>query len=903
VTLRPISLLLLTACSAPADLPGTAPPPALAATAAVQGAPVTLTASGLLPGARVWFARAARQGPGPCYPQLQGRCLDVHTGVTLAGSGVADSGGVATLTFTVPPSAPVGATAWFQAVAAAAQGAVTTPPLQLQVTAGQDLCEAAQAFFDDTCVGCHGEDRSGGLDLRDAAQIVGQPANGAWMLRVDPAGDAAARLENSYIWHKLSGTHLTVGGSGSQMPPWGALSPLELAPVRAWVEAGGACAAGEAPPVTPLTTPLVPLHRLNRAEYNNTVRDLLGTDLRPADAFPIDDARAGFDNMASALSISTLHAEGWEQAAETLALEFVDRHQIGGPELNTVDVLRQGEGPDMAATVGGVIGSGWCLWSVGDLSTTVSVPSAGTYRLTVAAWSPAAGPDLARMELKVDGVLQATHSVAATSSNAPGTYALDVALTPGPHVFAARFTNDYYNTTDPLAVVDRNLFIDWVQLVGPTSAPQVGVPGDSPYAAGITCDPAAEGATACFERLFGPLLRMAWRRPIEPVELSSVVWLMEDLMAEGLSYREAVTGGLQAALLSPDFLLRPELDPNGPFNTTPQPLSDHELASRLSYFLWSSMPDAALLDLADQGALRDPAMLRAQAARMLADPRADALIENYAGQWLWLRKIPTATPDPALFPGWTPTLQAAAAEEARRLVGRYIRSHTDFRDLFTTTDIELNGELAAWYGLGGGADWALTDVSGVERYGVLTNAGLIAALSNPTRSNPVRRGRYILEQLLCAHTGDPPPGVIALFDPSEGEGSLRERFQDHRSNPVCASCHDTIDPLGFSLEGYGPAGQRREVDDLGYPVDTQGTLPDGRTFDGAAGLSQVLAEDPRLPLCVTSTLLSYALGDELSPALFDDLHTIHGAFAEGGMVFEDLVLAIVASRAFTERGE
>jgi hypothetical protein len=395
-------------------------------------------------------------------------------------------------------------------------------------------------------------------------------------------------------------------------------------------------------------------------------------------------------------------------------------------------------------------------------------------------------------------------------------------------------------------------------------------------------------------------MQTAFRRPLEPGEADRLVALLTGLIDDAsLSYDEAVVGGNQATLLSPHFLYRPE--GTGPAN---QPLDDYAVASRLSYFLWGSLPDDTLLARAAAGDLSsDPMVVASEARRMLADPRAVALVEDFAGQWLWLRRIVNGAPDATVYPDVTAAMRAAFEEEAERLVTEVLLGQRHMGDLLTDTSLDVSPTTRTFYGLSPVPGWQNEQLAVHARHGLLTNPGLLAALSNPTSTNPVRRGKFLLHQLLCDEPGDPPAGVVESFDPLLGPGSLRDRFAQHRADPSCASCHDKMDPLGFSLEAYGPAGERRPVDDLGFAVDATGVFPDGRTFDGPDGLGQTLSADPLYALCIAEKTFSYATGTSLDLANYPFVLDARTTFVSEGMVFEELVVAIVTSDAFLLRGE
>ncbi len=905
-------VLFAAACVPDADLSQRPPPPPgtlqLTPSMFYPGQQARLLVDGLDPFETAHFVRADRAGSGLCPPAAAGVCLDITGGMVYLGSRAADASGTASYVLTVPLTAPVGASTWFQSLALRPTGAIKSPPVEVQLVGpddtadtalpAPDLCVESQAIFDASCIGCHGDGGFAGLDLRDASTIVGQPSTGSPLSLVDPAGS----LQSSYLWHKLQDTASSVGGSGGQMPPGGVLDPLAMAAVQDWISAGGGCTpstdTGEPPPPDPVPGVGV-LHRLNRAEYDNTVRDLLSTQLQPALNFPLDDAIAGFDNIAAGLSVSTLHLEMYEAAAEALADDFVRRYDVGGPPQNAVDALIEAE--TLQGTAGGVNGSFWGLYSVGEVVATVTVPYQGSYDLSVAAYARQGGPDLARMQVKVDGVVVSEIEVPNTDRNAPVPYSVSVTLEPGEHTIAARFINDFY---DPVLGLDRNLYVDWLHLVGPTDTPRGGTPGDSPFGLGISCNPAMLGDTVCLSLLLPPMMERAFRRPVPSAEAGRLIALASSVIDGGGSYRDGVVAAVQGMLLSPSFLYRPELDHNGPTDSTPQALGDYELASRLSYFLWSSMPDDQLFSLAAAGQLQNPAVLDGEVRRLLADARAAALVDNFAGQWLWLRRIVDGKPDPLLYPDVDDALRADFAEQARRLVSSFLTGSRSMSELLTTTTAEISPDLAVFYGYPDTlTGWTEVDLADQERHGILTNAGLLAALSNPTTSNPVRRGKFLLEQVLCDSPGDPPAGVTGSFDPTSGPGSLRDQFEAHRSDPSCSVCHQVLDPLGFSLEGYGPAGELRVLDDLGYPIDTVGVMPDGRTFDGPEGLGQTLGDDPLFPLCVSEQLFTYALGQPPEPHTWPYVLDARDAFVAEGLTFEELAVAIVTSDAFRMRGE
>ncbi len=736
-------------------------------------------------------------------------------------------------------------------------------------------------LFRSHCLACHGEDGAGGLDLREPTQIVDRFAEGAYLPLVSSDG----RLEDSYLWHKVRGTQGRVGGGGAVMPPNGRLDEDSLAVLQTWIEAGGQCEGGPLPARPPaIGRPQpVPIRRLNRFELDRTVRDLLGTAIRPSTSLPADDTVAGFDTLGEALTLSELHVEQLERVAEQIAQDFVERMEPGGPVVRVLDPQQ------MNPSNGAPVGDGWMLWSNGTLWGTVDLPLPGTYSIEVRAWGDQVPPDPVQMAVMVDGPVLTTFDV--PNPQPYLSYMASIDLDAGEHELAVAFLNDLYDPGVPNG--DRNLVVESVVIRLESAADPI----YERHRHGLTCVPEEEGATTCLRALFEPLMERAYRRPAENGEVERLVAVLEQLAEEGMPWREVVVAGVQAVLLSPHFLFKPEI--GGPDGS----LTDHELATRLSYFLWSSMPDDALRARADAGELTDPAVLEAEVRRMLADPRAEALVESFGGQWLWLRRIEDGAPDPSRYPEVDDALRDSFREQARRMVEDALLGPEPVASLLTRTDHAIDSDLARFYGYPGGVSgWAVVDLAFQGRVGLLSNGGLLAALSNPTRSNPTRRGRWMMSQLLCDSPGEPPPGAVAGFDPGVGEGSLRERFEAHRSDPVCASCHDLMDPLGFSLEGFGPAGERREVDDLGYPVDSSGVLPDGRSFQGPAGLAALLADDPIFTRCVVEQTFIYALGRRMDRDTDPYVRDVHERFVAGGGFFDDLVVGLVLSDAFRRRG-
>lgn len=637
----------------------------------------------------------------------------------------------------------------------------------------------------------------------------------------------------------------------------------------------------------------VTLHRLNRVEYNNTVHDLLGTEQRPADDFPSDDRGYGFDNIADVLSLSPLQIELYQRAAELLVDEAM-RVPIPMPKQLRFAAI------DVKSTVGGATNGAWNLWSNGDVVTSVMLPADGDYEFSARVWGQQAGPDPVRMSIQVDGMARMTFDVKEVAA-APAIYTVSLpSLKAGAHTFGVSFLNDYYN---PMQNEDRNLFVDWIQARGPLNAKALSNPLRDRL---VTCDPRVKGAEPCAREVIGNFARRALRRLIPAEELDRYLGFLQAAVKENdpEPFETGVRLALQAILISPHFLFRVEMDAD-PASAAPHPLDDFELASRLSYFLWSTTPDDALLALAEMGALHDPAVLKAQVARMLADPRAEALVANFAGQWLFFRGLVDHAVDYAAFPDYNNDLMLSMRGETERFFREFLFKDIGMDGLLSAGFTFVDARLAKHYGLPYDAQaggWQRASLSGPRR-GLLGHASLLTVTSYPARTSPVKRGKWVLDQLLCAGPPPPPPNVEGLKPQEIPTGSLRQRLEEHRNNPLCAACHTSMDPIGFGLEHFDGIGRWRD-DDGGFPIDASGILPGGAKFDGSAALAQLLGQDPRFPRCVTQQLYTYALGR--GPAYDDDKYIdgIAADFVAGGYRLKDLIAQIVTSEAFRmRRGE
>lgn len=630
----------------------------------------------------------------------------------------------------------------------------------------------------------------------------------------------------------------------------------------------------------------VTIHRLNRTEYNNTVRDLLGTGQTPASNFPADDFGLGFDNISDVLSTSPLQAELYERAADGLITEAMEIPI-------TAPTVWQVEAETAVASIGSSTGDGWNLYSNGEVYQTIEIPYDGEYTFSARVFGQQAGPDLPHMNLTVDAAPVGMFDVDAVQGG-PAVYEVKITVKAGVHKFAVEFTNDYY---EEMLMLDRNLVVDWFKVEGPIDLPQ----GDNPQRTRIMiCDPDKDGEEPCLRDILSAFARRAWRRPVTGEELDRLMKFIADAKGAGETWEAGLRIALQAVLVSPYFVYRVELDAD-PVDLTPHALSDHELASRLSYFLWSSMPDDELFAAADAGLLQDPVQVEAQARRMLGDPRAQALIDNFAGQWWLIRNIDVAFKDVATFPQWDDGMRASMRGEMRRFAETFFAGDRDMFEMLTAKDTFVDATLAAHYGIEGafGPDLVEVDFGDLPFQGILNKAGLMTVLSHADHTSPVKRGKWVLENLLCQAPPPPPPGVDTKLDPVVGK-TQREILEAHRNNPDCIGCHLTMDPLGFGLEHYDPLGAWRDLDN-GLPIDASGTLPNGAPFADGLEMQTLISSEPDFVRCVARKTFIYSLGRAVT---FGDTPYVDGIvddFTANARRFSDLVVALVTSDPFRMR--
>lgn len=638
----------------------------------------------------------------------------------------------------------------------------------------------------------------------------------------------------------------------------------------------------------------VTARRMNRSEYSNTIRDILGIEFRADEDFPTDDLGEGFDNIADVLSISPLLMEKYVSAAEKIAARAVGSVPLPKPvksvyEANANNIRRV---------------------NVGTVEAVHRVDFDGDYDILVG-MPGERGKDAKPVQLGFWMDDKLIHTVQVETKPSDLVYfspfsdvTFRVSLPEGEHTLRAGFIDDtFINSVSETDYYKSktNKYPATISVTGPFPAK-----GEKASRKRVfICDP--KTGNACVEKIVSSLARRAYRRPVTKAETASLMKLVALARSNGEDVEQGVQLALQAMLVSPNFLFRVErnADPKDPLKI--HRITDIELASRLSYFLWSSTPDEELLAAAEAGKLHDDAVLSAQVKRMLADPRSGSLADNFAGQWLEIRNLDSIKPDPDKFLSWGPELRNAMKTETKMFITNILRENRPLSEFLDARYTFLNERLAKFYGIEGvtGPEFRRVELKTSQRGGILTQASVLTVSSYPTRTSPTIRGRYILNNILGTPPPPPPPDVPALDASKVGsEVSLRKQLEEHRNNPVCASCHAKMDVLGFALESYNGIGKFRTVDGK-FPIDSSGVMPGGKGFDNAAEMKAVLLEQmPDFSRCVIEKMMVYALGRGLQ--LYDrpTINGIQAKLKETDYRFQDIIFEVVRSLPFhSRRGE
>ena len=758
--------------------------------------------------------------------------------------------------------------------------------------------DEVRAALERACFECHGAaDPEGALDLsafRSRQSALARPD--VW----------------TYVRERL------VDGD---MPPPGHVrfAPSELKRVVRWIDGAFGAEDDTGPLGTgPLDTGPVdpghaPIRRLNHTEYANTVRDLFGVEFDALAAFGRESVGHGYDTVGEALALPELLFEKYVLAAEEIAgRAFVTRDRTR--RRFDSGLLEGGGDRELAGE------SARILSSRGEVVARFEAPRAGRYVVRARVGAHQAGGELARAVLRVGDADVLEREV--EGYLVPQTVEHEAELAAGPVRLAVAFRNDYYDPDHPeRRQRDRNLLVEWIEAEGPLDPP----PRTTFQRELLARFPWSLGA-ARRGRILAHLCERVWRAPAGAADVERLLTLGAELSLE-----DHLRLALTAMLASPRFLLRVEEGLAGEDPAAPRALAGHELAVRLAYFLWSSTPDEALLARAREGGLASDAGLAAEVERLLEDPRARALATGFCAQWLELGALDDLTLDPQRYPG-AARLVPAMREETARFFESILREGRPVWDLLEADYTFVNLPLATHYGFeldelvpeagvpeprGEGeaqgravhvrrrprpGGFRRVSLAGLPRRGVLTQASVLVATSNPTRTSPVKRGRWVLGTLLGAPPPDPPPGAGALDESAEAArgASLRERLEAHRANPDCAVCHRTMDELGFGLENFDASGAWRTSAD-GFPVDASGVLPDGRRFDGPLELIATLRADGAFLATFTEELLVYALGRGLTRADRPLVASILGRLDPERASVRDVIHGIVRSAAFRTR--
>ncbi|MES1255861.1 MAG: DUF1592 domain-containing protein, partial [Acidobacteriota bacterium] len=728
-----------------------------------------------------------------------------------------------------------------------------------------------------TCAGCHNQTRaSGGLDVK-----------------VLERGDSLTthRAEWEAVYRKLA-----AGG----MPPAGVPKPAGLAGVVSYLDREFERLDRAAVPDPGRVT----ARHLNRTEYRNTIRDLVGVDFQTAQEFPVDDSGDGFDNIGDVLTVSPLLAEKYLTAAERISARALGLVKLPAKPVSDsyADDENYTEGAPFTGTSGSAHRAGNSF-----IEATHRIEYDGDYTI-IAGLAGQRGPQgkPVTMGFWMDGTLLYTEEVPTTPPKTVyfGAYEkreFRVFLPEGKHTFRLGFMHDDVGAalTKSAAINPRsNKYPQYLGFLGPERAAHE-PEGRKKI---LICNP--HTGAACVQRILAHFAHRAYRRPVTAAEVAALVKLVGAARKEGLNLEEAIQTAVEAVLVSPDFLFRIERDGAPSDAGLPHRVSDVELASRLSYFLWSSMPDDELLALAESGKLSRPEVLDAQVTRLLADPRSASLGDNFAGQWLEIRNLDAIKPDPDKFPEWSAELKEAMRTETSLFFNAVLRENRPISEFLNARYTFLNETLAKFYGIDGvtGPDFRRVDLSTTQRGGILGHASVLAVSSYPTRTSVVLRGKYILDNILGSPPPPPPPNVPVLDESAVGTLlSLRQQMEQHRANATCAVCHSKMDPLGFALENYDAIGRWRTMDGK-FPVDSTGTLPDGTKFDGPGEMRQALtARVPQLADNLIEKMLIYALGRGVDASDRRVVRAINRAWAAKDYRFQTLVFEVVHSLPFGSR--
>ena len=785
-----------------------------------------------------------------------------------------------------PPTAPA------QTTPAAAAAAVPVTPI------------AYQEMLNKYCVTCHNQKAR----IPAGAPLALDMAN-----LKDPGSDAA-------VWEKVV-RKLGVGA----MPPQGSPTPgpVELNKFRSTlISSLDAAAAKQNNPGHYV------LHRLNRTEYANAVRDLLGVDFDVAELLPSDGGDFGFDNIASALKITPLLMEGYLTAALKISdLAVGDAEVAPGTatfSISTVVTQRQHVDGLPLGTRGGTVArynfpaDGEYVF-YGRLLRTVAEGYVGVeghetpfqFIVTVDGEQVFSAPVGGKQDHESSGknivISRDEVDKRMTSPRIP--------ITAGPHDVGFTFIDRPESEQNAWQPVLR----DSLEAHNPSGIPRLRTGNiEGPFnVTGIsetptrkrlfTCKPTTAAKEApCASEILSAVARRAYRRPVGANDMEAPMSFYTDARMKGGDFDAGIRAGLARILASPAFVFRSESDPANLPEGAAHRVTDLELASRLSFFLWSSIPDDELMGLATAGRLRDPLVLSAQVKRMLADPRSDSLMNDFTGQWLQLRNLDKVTPDLLMFPDFDDNVRQAFRKETELFFTSIVRENRSVLDLLDADYTFVNERLARHYGIKGvyGDRFRRVLVTDPNRRGLLGQGSFLALTSVANRTSPIIRGKYVISNFMNTPPLPPPANVPQLeaSAPKDRPSTVREQLELHRANPVCAACHRSMDPIGFALENFNAVGQWQDVTKDGLKIDSAGVLFDGTRVDGPVALRKAMLARPEVFVgTVTEKLMIYALGRGLEPVDMPVVRSIMRGAAKNNYAMQSIVLGIVQSSAFQMR--
>jgi hypothetical protein len=778
----------------------------------------------------------------------------------------------------------------------------------------EDIAADQRATLARYCFDCHND-----VDLTADLSLEA--------LDIEAVGADAATWE--HVVRKLR-TGMMPPHDGAPRP-----SPEQSAALVAWLE-------GELDSAPPNPGRTVPLHRLNRSEYRNVVRDLLAVDIDVSDLLPGDDASYGFDNIAGVLKLSPTLLERYLAAADKIS-----RVAVGTPSpFVEFDSFRIPDDRSQERRLPGLP-----FGTRGGVRIEHTFPEDAEYSISAELArdlneSLPMYPEPQVLEVSIDRQRVATFTLEAPMPEESGEGPARLSRA---QRNAYQFADEDWTVRVPVAAGHREVTLTFLDKAG-TLSTQKREPFLYPFPRGFNMDEQRRGAylrrveisgpykasgpgdtksreqifvcrpdgdpvsttqqsAACAETIMAGLARRAFRRPVGTDDVGPLL----DFYREGHDQEGGFDAGIQVALkallMSPEFLFRTEQDPPGAGPGEAYRISDVELASRLSFFLWSSIPDEELLDTAERGMLREPAELERQVRRLIADPRADAFVSNFAGQWLYLRNLDAAAPVQKIFPNFDDTLRQSLRRETELFFASVLRDDQSVLSLLDADYTFVNERVARHYGMPGikGPHFRRVELPpDSPRRGLLGHGSILTVTSLPDRTSPVLRGKWVLENLLGAEPPDPPANVPALENSNVTDGagrmlSLRDRLEAHRANPTCASCHTLMDSLGFALEGFDAVGRSRRIDELGDTIDAAGILPDGAAFDGLEEFRTALLDSERFPSVLAEKLLVYALGRGLEHYDMPTVRAIVRDATANDHRFSAYILGVVNSTPFQMR--